>query len=278
MRKLTNHLMTFMMGLSALICLIPLFLVIYHLLKMGLSSLNLGFFIHNPKPMGEIGGGMLNAITGTFIMVGTASIFGIPIGIIGGVFLNEFKHSSFAYFIRLMIDVLSGVPSIIIGIVIYGWIVKPSGGFSAFAGSIALAIMMIPIIVRSTEEVLKMVPYTLIEASYSLGVSRWKTMFFIVVRTSIGGVLSSILSSIARISGETAPLLFTAFGNDFFTTRLNKPMSSLPLQIFNYAKSPSVEQNRLAWAGSIVLVGTVFVLYMLAKWISLKLSRRSTIR
>jgi phosphate transport system permease protein len=276
MRKLTNRLMTVLMALSAIICLIPLFLVIYHLLKMGFNSINLNFFIHNPKPMGELGGGMLNAIVGTLMTVGLASVFGIPIGLMGGIFLFEFKQNNFANIIRILVDLLSGIPSIIIGIVIYGWIVKPSGGFSAFAGSIALAIMMIPIIIRSTEEVLRLVPYTLREAAYSLGAPRWKTMFFVVVRTSIGGVISSVLSSIARVSGETAPLLFTAFGNEFFSIKMYRPMSSLPLQIFNYAKSPSLEQNRLAWAGSIVLVGIVFILYIIARWIGYKLTKRST--
>lgn len=275
MRKIINHLMTLLLALSAIICLIPLFLVIYYLLKMGFNSLNLNFFIHNPKPMGELGGGMLNAIIGTFLTVGTASIIGIPIGLMGGIFLFEYKQNQLANVIRILVDVLSGIPSIIIGIVIYGWVVKPSGGFSGFAGSIALSIMMIPIIIRSTEEVLRMVPYTLREAAYSLGVSKWKTTFMVVVRTSIGGVISSILSSIARVSGETAPLLFTAFGNDFFSVKMNRPMSSLPLQIFNYAKSPSIEQNRLAWAGSIVLVGLVFVLYIIAKWVGYKLTIRS---
>jgi len=189
--------------------------------------------------------------------------------------LLEYKQNPFANVIRILVDLLNGIPSIIIGILIYGWIVKPTGGFSGFAGSVALAIMMIPIIIRSTEEVLRLVPYTLREAAYSLGVSRWKTMFYIIIRTSIGGVISSILSSIARISGETAPLLFTAFGNEFFSLQMNRPIASLPLQIFNYAKSPSVEQNSLAWAGSIVLVGLVFVLYIIAKWIGYKLSIRS---
>jgi phosphate transport system permease protein len=276
MRKFTNRFMTVLMALSAIICLIPLFLVIYHLLKMGFSSLNLNFFIHNPKPMGELGGGMLNAIVGTLMTVGLASVFGIPIGLMGGIFLFEYKQNNFANIIRILVDLLSGIPSIIIGIVMYGWIVKPSGGFSAFAGSIALAIMMIPIIIRSTEEVLRLVPYTLREAAFSLGAPRWKTMFYIVVRTSIGGVISSVLSSIARVSGETAPLLFTAFGNEFFSMKMHRPMSSLPLQIFNYAKSPSIEQNRLAWAGSIVLVGIVFILYIIARWIGYKLTKRST--
>lgn len=275
MRKTINLTMTILMALSAVICIIPLFLVIYYLLKMGISSLNLSFFIHNPKPMGELGGGMLNAIVGTLLTVGIASLIGIPIGLMGGIFLLEYKQNPFANVIRILVDLLSGIPSIIIGIVIYGWIVKPTGGFSGFAGSVALAIMMIPIIIRSTEEVLRLVPYTLREAAYSLGVSRWKTMFYIIIRTSIGGVISSILSSIARISGETAPLLFTAFGNEFFSLQMNRPIASLPLQIFNYAKSPSVEQNRLAWAGSIVLVGLVFVLYIIAKWIGYKLSIRS---
>jgi len=278
MRKFTNRLMSFLVTFSAILCLIPLFLVIYHLLKMGFTSLNLNFFLHNPKPMGELGGGMLNAIVGTLMTVGLASVFGIPIGLMGGIFLFEYKQNNFGNVIRILVDLLSGIPSIIIGIVIYGWIVKPSGGFSAFAGSIALAIMMIPIIIRSTEEVLRLVPYTLREAAFSLGAPRWKTMFLIVVRTSIGGVISSVLSSIARVSGETAPLLFTAFGNEFFSIKMNRPMSSLPLQIFNYAKSPSVEQNRLAWAGSIVLVGIVFILYIVAKWIGYKLTKRSTIR
>ena len=267
--------MTILLGFATLLCLTPLFLVVYYLLKIGIGSLSLSFFIHNPKPLGEIGGGMLNSIIGSVITVGLASLMGIPVGLLTGMYLYEFGTDKLAFLVKILVDVLNGLPSIIIGLMIYFWISTLKTGFSAFAGSIALSLMMIPIIARSTEEVLRMFPNTLKEAAYALGASRPRTMFSVALKTTLGGILSGVLSSIARISGETAPLLFTAFGNQFFSLRLNRPMSSLPLQIFTYARSPNPEQNKLAWAGALVLVGMVFVLNIVSKWIRRSFSKRS---
>ena len=274
MRKIKNLVMTAMISLATLICLVPLFLLLYYVFKMGISSINLDFFIKNPKPMGEIGGGMLNSIVGTLIVLGMASLIGIPFGLATGIYLAESKGTKLAEWIRLATEVLVGIPSIVIGILVYGWVVKTMNTFSAFAGSIALTIIMIPLLARSTEEVLLMVPNTLKEAAFALGASRWKTQWMIVMKTAMGGIVSGILSSIGRIAGETAPLLFTAFGNQFFSTKLLRPISTLPIQIFTYARSPNVAQNKMAWAGALLLVGMVLLLNISAKWISQAVVKR----
>lgn len=272
-RKLKNIFMTFIISLTTGICLLPLFLVLYYLFKNGISSLNIEFFLNNPKPIGEVGGGMANAIVGSLIVIGLSSLIGIPSGLIIGIFLGEFGNSKLASIVRLLAEVLQGLPSIVIGIIAYSWIVKQMGHFSALAGSIALSFMMIPIIARSTEEVLILVPNTLKEASLALGAPRWRTMIYVTLRTSLGGVIGGILSGIARISGETAPLLFTAFGNRFFSTNILKPISTLTLQIFEYARSPYDELHRQAWAGAIVLVFIVFLVSLLSKIIVKKLEK-----
>ena len=266
--------MTGLLALATLICLLPLLLLLYYVIKMGISSINLDFFLNNPKPMGEAGGGMLNSIIGTIIVLAMASLIGIPIGLVTGIYLAENKGTKLAEWVRLATEVLVGIPSIVIGILVYGWLVKSMKTFSAFSGSIALTIIMIPILARSTEEVLLMVPHTLKEAAYALGASRWKTQWMIVMKTAMGGIVSAILSSIGRIAGETAPLLFTAFGNQFFSTKLFRPISTLPIQIFTYARSPNIVQNRMAWAGSLLLVGMVLVLNMSAKWIGYVVLKR----
>lgn len=270
-QKIKNVLMTFVISFCAGLCLLPLFLVLYYLIKNGLSSINLEFFINNPVPFGETGGGMANSIVGSFIVVGLASAVGIPAGLITGIFLVEYKNTNFSNIARVLLEVLQGLPSIVIGIIAFSWIVKRMGHFSALSGAIALSFMMIPIIARSTEEVLLLVPDTLREASLALGAPRWRTMFSVVLKTSAGGVIGGILSSISRITGETAPLLFTAFGNRFFSTNVLKPMSVLTLQIFDYARSPYSELHMQAWAGAIVLVLLVFLLNFLSKFFTRKL-------
>ncbi len=272
-RKIKNITMTFVISLFAGICLLPLFLVLYYLLKNGLSSLNLEFFINNPKPFGETGGGMANAIAGSFIVVGLASIIGIPIGLFTGIFLTEYKNSKLSDIVRLLSEVLQGLPSIVIGIIAFSWIVKKMGHFSALSGAIALSFMMIPIIARSTEEVLLLVPDSLKEASLALGAPKWRTMFSIILKTASSGVIGGVLSSIARVAGETAPLLFTAFGNRFFSTNILKPMSVLTLQIFDYARSPYDELHKQAWAGAIVLVLIVLLISLLSRVFVRKLSK-----
>lgn len=266
--------MTGLLALATILCLVPLFMLLYYVFKMGLSSLNVTVFIKNPKPMGISGGGMLNSIIGSLLVITIASFIGVPIGLITGIYLSENKGSRMAEWVRLSTEVLLGVPSVVVGLLVYGWIVRPMRTFSTFSGSVALAIIMIPLLARSTEEVLLMVPNTLKEASYALGASRWRTQWFVVMKTAMGGIISSILSSIGRVAGETAPLLFTAFGNQFFSTRLFKPISTLPIQIFTYARSPNVQQNKLAWAGAIILVGFILLLNLSAKWISQSIQKR----
>lgn len=274
MKKIQNTFMTFMLAFSFIICLIPLLLIVAYLLKSGFSSINLAFFVNNPKPFGETGGGMLNAITGTLMTVGLASVIGIPFGLFSGIFLVEYRDHKIAALIRLLTEVLQGLPSIVVGIVAYAAIVIKAGHYSAYAGGLALAIMMFPIITRSTEEVLLLVPPTLKEAALALGAPRWRTTFTILLRTALGGIVGGILSSIARVAGETAPLLFTAFGNRFFSTNYMKPVSTMTLQIYDYARTPYESLHQQAWAAAIVLVFFVFVNSLLAKYLAKRLSGR----
>jgi len=274
-RKIKNIGMTFFISLSGGICLLPLFLILYYLIRNGSGSLNLEFLINSPKPFGETGGGMGNAILGSFVVVGLASLIGVPVGLVIGVFLEEFRDSKLSYIVGLLSEVLQGLPSIVIGIITYAWIVKQMGHFSALAGSIALSFMMVPIIARSTEEVLSLVPNSLKEASLALGAPKWKTMLSITLKTASGGIIGGVLSGIARVSGETAPLLFTAFGNRFFSANILKPMAVLTLQIFDYARSPYDELHKQAWAGALVLVFVVFLISLLSRFMVKKLMKRS---
>jgi phosphate transport system permease protein len=274
MRKFKNNVMTVILGLSLLLCIVPLFLVIAHLLKSGLSNITLNFFLNNPKPFGESDGGMLNAIVGTLMTVGLASAIGIPFGLLSGIFLVEYRHHRFADYIRLLVEVLQGLPSIVVGIVAYAALVLKMGHFSAFAGGIALAVMMFPIVTRSTEEVLLLVPPSLKEAALALGAPRWRTTFTILVRTGLGGIMGGILSSVARVAGETAPLLFTAFGNRFFSTNFMKPVSTMTIQIYDYARTPYESLHQQAWAAALVLVFFVFFNSLLAKFLAKRLSGR----
>jgi phosphate transport system permease protein len=274
MKKIQNTLMTIILASSLMLCLALLFLILFYLLKSGFSNINLSFFINNPKPFGEEGGGMLNAITGTLMTVGLASVIGIPFGLFSGIFLVEYRHHRLADLIRLLTEVLQGLPSIVVGIVAYAAIVLKAGHYSAYAGGFALAIMMFPIITRSTEEVLLLVPPTLKEAALALGAPRWRTTFTILFRTALGGIVGGILSSVARVAGETAPLLFTAFGNRFFSTNYMKPVSTMTLQIYDYARTPYESLHQQAWAAAIVLVFFVFVNSLLAKYLAKRLSGR----
>ena len=232
----------------------PLGLVFFHLIRSGVGSLNLEFFTHLPKPVGESGGGMANAIVGTFMLLGLAALIGVPVGVLGGVYLSEYGWSKLNWWIRFSADILNGVPSIIWGIVVYALVVVPVKGFSAWAGGIALGMMMIPLIMRTTEEVLLLVPGGYREAALALGIAQWRTIVQIVVRTALKGIITGILLALARISGETAPLLFTAFGNRFWNHHLSDPIGALPLQIFSYAISPYDDWHRQAWAGALVLL------------------------
>jgi phosphate transport system permease protein len=264
-RKITNSIVISLCFISALVAIIPLFYIFFYTTSAGLSKLNLDFFIQLPKPVGEEGGGMANAIVGSLIIIGIGSIFGIPVGILSGIYVAEYSKTFFANIIKFLTDVLSGVPSIIIGIFAYGVIVLPMQRFSAYAGGFALGIIMIPTIARITEEMLKLVPVSIREASLALGISRWKTTIKIVLRTASGGIVTGILLAVARAAGETAPLLFTSFGNNFWSDSLDSPIASLPVQIFNYAVSPYDEWHHKAWAGAFVLIFIVFLISLLVR-------------
>ena len=253
-RKSKNAWMQAVTFACALLVIAPLALIFYHLLASGLGSVNWDFFTKLPKPVGETGGGMANAIVGTFILLGIASLIGVPVGVFGGVYLSEYGSSRLNWGIRFTADVLNGVPSIIWGMVVYALVVMPMKGFSAWAGGIVLGMMMIPLIMRTTEEVLQLVPNGYREASLALGIAQWRTIVQIVVRTALKGIVTGVLLALARVAGETAPLLFTAFGNRFWNHNLSDPIAALPLQIFNYAISPYEDWHRQAWAGALVLL------------------------
>ncbi|MDP9042176.1 MAG: phosphate ABC transporter permease PstA [Bacteroidota bacterium] len=251
--------------LFAFLITVPLILIIIYIFREGITKINWTFLTKIPKPVGESGGGIVNALIGSIIIVITASVISIPIGILGGIYLSENKTGRLSYWSRLSVDVLQGVPSIVTGIVVYFWVVKPIGTFSAFSGSIALAIMMLPILIRSTEETLKMIPFSLKEAGLALGLPYHRVILKVVVPCGISGILSGIMLSIARIAGETAPLLFTAFGNPYLNTNLARPMQSLPLMIFNYATSPYDDWHDMAWGAALILLFTVLLLNIVTK-------------
>ena len=251
--------------LFAFLITVPLILIIIYIFREGITKINWTFLTKIPKPVGESGGGIVNALIGSIIIVITASVISIPIGVLGGIYLSENKTGRLSYWSRLSVDVLQGVPSIVTGIVVYFWVVKPIGTFSAFSGSIALAIMMLPILIRSTEETLKMIPFSLKEAGLALGLPYHRVILKVVVPCGISGILSGIMLSIARIAGETAPLLFTAFGNPYLNTNLARPMQSLPLMIFNYATSPYDDWHDMAWGAALILLFTVLLLNIITK-------------
>jgi len=254
----------------AFACVIPLLAILFFIIKAGITKINWHFLVNVPKPVGEIGGGIANALLGSILIIIVAAIIAIPIGILAGVYLAENRKSRLAYWCRLCTDILQGVPSIVIGIVAYFWMVKPLGGFSALSGSVALAIMMLPIVVRSTEETLKLLPDSLKEAALALGMPFHRVIFKVIIPVGISGILSGVMLSVARITGETAPLLFTAFGNPYLSTNLTKPMQSLPLLIFNYATSPYNEWHDLAWGASLILLLWVLFLNIFTKVITRK--------
>jgi len=244
---------------------LPLIFIIYYIFKEGVSRINWTFLTHIPKPVGETGGGIVNALLGSILIVLVASVIAIPFGILCGIYLSENRSGRLSYWSRLTVDVLQGVPSIVIGIVVYFWLVKPLGTFSALSGSVALAIMMLPILIRSTEETLNLIPPTLKEAGLALGVPYHKVILRVIVPCGTSGILSGAILSVARIAGETAPLLFTAFGNPYLSTNILKPMHSLPLLIYNYATSPYDEWHELAWGAALILLFTVLLLNIITK-------------
>jgi phosphate transport system permease protein len=252
-RRVTDHVMTGVAMLTVLLVLAPLVAIFGYLMYRGIGSINWAFLTQTPKPVGEAGGGMANAIVGSIFILGIASLIGVPFGVGAGIYLAEFGRNRFGSAIRFTADVLNGVPSIVIGIV--GWSILVRGrGFSALAGGVALAIMMVPTISRTTEEMLLLVPTAMREAAYGLGIPRWRTTLSITLRTATSGVITGIMLAFARIAGETAPLLFTAFGNTFWNWKATQPTAALPLQIYVYANSPYDDWHRQAWAGSFVLI------------------------
>lgn len=251
--------------ISALLVIAPLGLVFFHLLVNGASSVNWDFFTKLPTPVGAPGGGMVNAIVGSLELLALAAAIGIPVGVLGGVYLGEYGSARVNSVLRFIADVLNGVPSITWGVVVYGLVVLRFKGFSAYAGGLALGLIMIPLIIRTTEEVVLLVPNGYREAALALGVSRWKTIVHVVMKTASRGIITGILLALARVGGETAPLLFTAFGNRFWNHSLSQPIAALPLQIFTYAISPYDDWHRQAWAGALVLVTGIFCVNVLVR-------------
>jgi len=253
-RRLVNHLMTGVAVFTVILVLAPLIAIFGYLVYRGIGSINWAFLTQTPRPVGEAGGGMANAIVGSAFILALASLLGVPVGVGAGIYVAEYGRNRFGDAIRFTADVLNGVPSIVIGIVAYSMVVLYQKHFSALAGGVALAIMMIPTITRTTEDMLLLVPQALREAAYGLGIPRWRATLSITLRTATSGVITGIMLAFARVAGETAPLLFTAFGNQFWNLRANQPTAALPLQIFTYAISPYDEWHRQAWAGALVLI------------------------
>ena len=265
LRIVKDRLFLALVVLLSFAMIVPLLLVIFHIVKNGIAVISWEFLTSLPKPMGETGGGIVNALAGTMMLIVLASLIAIPLGVLAGIYLVEQKKGAIATGVRLCMEVLQGIPSIVIGIVAYAWVVISMGTFSALSGSVALAIMMLPVIVRSTEETLRLVPDILREASLALGVSYSRTVLKIIVPSGITGILTGILLAIARITGETAPLLFTAFGNPYMSLNVLKPVDSLPLMIFNFATSPYPEWHAKAWGAALVLVVFVMGMNFIAK-------------
>ena len=264
-RRVLSHVVIVLCGLSVLVALVPLALVLFYVVSQGVSSLNAGFFTQLPRPVGEPGGGMANAIVGTLMVTGLGALFAVPVGIMSGIYASEYAGTRLAAGTRFAADTLNGVPSIVIGVFVYAIAVLPFRRFSALAGGIALGIMMIPLIMRTTEELLRLVPSNLREGALALGATRARAVFSVVVPAALPGILTGILLALARIAGETAPLLFTAFNNRFFSTDVTQPVSTLTVQVFTYAVAPYPDWHRQAWAGALVLVGLVLVCSLLAR-------------
>lgn len=265
-RKIVDHAVRGACVVATLLALIPLGLVLHYVATRGLRGLDLAFFTELPKPVGETGGGMANALLGTAKLMGLACLFGIPPGVLAGIYLAEFGDSRFARLVRFSADVMSGVPSITVGIFVYTLFVLTTKSFSAWAGGVALAVLMLPTVTRTTEELLRLVPEALREAALGLGIPRWRATLSVVLRTALPGIATGVMLAVARVAGETAPLLFTAFNNSFWSESLNEPTASLPVQIYTYAVSPYEEWHDKAWAAALVLVTLVLCLNVLARF------------
>jgi phosphate transport system permease protein len=264
-RRIVSGLMTGLVAALSAVAVLALVLIFLHLVAKGASSLDWNFFFKSPVPAGQTGGGVANAIVGTVVIVGVAALIGLPIGIGTGLYLAEYGSGRLGWIVRFVADVLNGTPSIVIGVFAWTWLVRPMGHFSALAGSVALAMLMVPMLARTTEEMVRLVPHSLREAALALGYARWRTSLRVVARTALAGIVTGCLVGIARIAGETAPLLFTALGNLNFTTNVLQPMQTLSLQIFVYGTGPFDEWHRLAWAAALVLMGLVLLLALAAR-------------
>jgi phosphate transport system permease protein len=267
-RRGTSIVMVSLTCIAAALAVVPLIVILGYLIKQGAGSITPSFFTEMPKPPGESGGGMANAIVGTLILLGIASVVGLPVGVGAGLYLAEQRGTKIANVVRFLADVLNGLPSIVMGIFAWEFLVRPFGHFSALAGGAALGAMMIPLVTRTTEEMVRTVPQSLREAALALGYPRWRTSLQIVLRTALGGIVTGVLVAVARIAGETAPLLFTAIGNNFWSTKVTQPISALPLQIFAYATGPYDDWHAQAWAGALVLIALVLVISVLARFVT----------
>jgi phosphate transport system permease protein len=265
LRRAISNFMVGLMVVAVVLAVLPLLLILLNLLIKGASSLSFAFFTRMPVPAGETGGGVAHAIVGTLIIVGLASVIGLPVGIGAGLFCAEYPSTRLAKVSRFVADVMNGTPSIVVGVFAWTWIVARQKHFSALAGSAALAMLMIPMVMRTTEELIKLVPHSLREAALALGYARWRTSLGIVLRTALPGIVTGGLLSVARIAGETAPLLFTALGSQFFSLNVNQPMAALPLTVFQYATGPYEEWHQLAWASALVLIMVVLILSIAAR-------------
>jgi len=266
-RRATSYVMVALTCVAASLAIVPLVAILGYLIRQGAGALSLDFFTSMPRPVGEAGGGMANAIVGTLILIGIASAVGLPVGIGAGLYLAERGGTRLANLVRFLADVLNGLPSIVMGIFAWEFLVRPIGHFSALAGGAAIGAMMIPLVTRTTEEMVRTVPQSLREAALALGFPRWRTSLQIVLRTAMGGIVTGVLVAVARVAGETAPLLFTAFGNQFFSTKLTQPIAALPLQLFVYAISPYDEWHAQAWAGALVLIALVLVISVMSRFV-----------
>ncbi len=264
-RKIYNKLALGMISVLGALAIMPMILIFVYILIEGIPALSLDFFLENPKPLGESGGGMANAIVGTVILVALSCLIGLPVGLGAGIFMAEYSYTKTSKLLRFTSDILTSVPSIIVGLFAYAVVVKPLKAYSAWAGGFALAVIMIPILARTTEEILKLIPHHIREAGLALGIPRWRVTMRIVFAGSFAGILTGIILSVARIAGETAPLLFTAFGNNFGFRGLGQPTASLPVQIYNYALSPYKEWHDQAWAASFILLVMVFIVNLLTR-------------
>lgn len=266
-RKLKNKFMKLVLIFLTVLAIVPLAIIFFHVIKSGYSALSYEFLTSLPAPVGQPGGGIANALLGSFTMVALASVIGIPVGIFGGTYLSEYPNGKLSSTFRFIVDLMTSIPSIVIGLYVYSMIVVPMKGFSAYAGAAALALLMFPIVVKSTEEVLRLLPQNIREAGLALGIPRWRVILSIILKGSIPSITTGVLLSIARVSGETAPLLLTAFGNQYWAEGLNQPTSSLTVQIYNYAISPFQEWHQQAWAGAFILLLTVLIFNLIARWI-----------